>query len=740
MAFKKTQNINQSPLVIKAVIKNIVFANDSTGFAVIRFFEGEKGPLTAAGQLGSIFPGETLLLKGYWSSHKKFGEQFKVIEAAQALPDTVDGIKAYLGSGMIKGIGKEYASKIVDHFGSDTLDILDKNPEKLRAVPGIGKKRQIMITRAWSEHKTLRDVMIFLQSYGISTAFAHRIYKKYGDTSIFDVTSNPYRLCEDIHGIGFKSADRIAMKMNIEPDSAQRCQAAVLYCLNSAQEQGHCYFPLNNLKDSLEALIGDTCTRASDYEFINDSLQSLESRGRIVRAGKTDDPFLCWVFLEKIYRAEEELAIGIYRLAKSSIKISGDLIMGALDSLSGLSNGQMKAVKRVFSSGVSVITGGPGTGKTTTLKSLIKVFEKLKLTFVLASPTGRAAKRLSEATGRHASTVHRLLEFSPMGDFQKNRDNPLKYDAVIIDEASMLDLFLADSLVKALKAGTLFVLVGDINQLPSVGPGSVLKDIIASEIGTTSILDEIFRQAGESMIVVNAHRINKGLFPKFRKDDIQNKKRDFYFIPEDDSEKLPQVIAGLVKKRLPSWGKFHPVRDIQVLCPMHKGSAGVLNLNAVLKQALNKNKGGLERGPITFDKGDKIMVTKNNYTKELFNGDLGTVIAVDTQNDRLTADFDGKIKVFERADLHQIELAYAISIHKSQGSEYPAVVIPVHTQHFIMLYRNLIYTAVTRAKKLAVLVGNTRGLSIAVKKNDTLVRYTMLESRIKNIKAHTQKH
>jgi exodeoxyribonuclease V alpha subunit len=444
--------------------------------------------------------------------------------------------------------------------------------------------------------------------------------------------------------------------------------------------------------------------------------------------------------LEKIYRAEEELAIGIYRLAKSSIKISGDLIMGALDSLSGLSNGQMKAVKRVFSSGVSVITGGPGTGKTTTLKSLIKVFEKLKLTFVLASPTGRAAKRLSEATGRHASTVHRLLEFSPMGDFQKNRDNPLKYDAVIIDEASMLDLFLADSLVKALKAGTLFVLVGDINQLPSVGPGSVLKDIIASEIGTTSILDEIFRQAGESMIVVNAHRINKGLFPKFRKDDIQNKKRDFYFIPEDDSEKLPQVIAGLVKKRLPSWGKFHPVRDIQVLCPMHKGSAGVLNLNAVLKQALNKNKGGLERGPITFDKGDKIMVTKNNYTKELFNGDLGTVIAVDTQNDRLTADFDGKIKVFERADLHQIELAYAISIHKSQGSEYPAVVIPVHTQHFIMLYRNLIYTAVTRAKKLAVLVGNTRGLSIAVKKNDTLVRYTMLESRIKNIKAHTQKH
>lgn len=785
---------SSNTVVVKGVIKKKVFSNDETGFTVVRFiyiatqaekkdenfsdeklpdenlsdkslnksvnsvkdkefehkkaFEHKKEPAkiknktakkdqiyTAAGVFGTISPGEIFLMKGYWSSHPKFGYQFKVLDATVALPDTVDGIKAYLGSGMIKGIGKEYAAKIVDFFGSKTLDILDNRPEFLKKVPGIGKKRHSLIASAWKEHQTLREVMIFLQSYGISTAFAHRIYKKYGDNAIFDVTSNPYRLCEDIHGMGFKSADKIAMRMKIDADSIERAQAAILYCLNTAMEQGHCYYPLNDLKDALVHLIGETCPGAEDYEFINNALCQLETRGRIIRAGNVEDPFLCWIFLEKVYKAEEELAIGIYRLAHD-IKIN-ELKFREVDkivsSMSQLSNTQAEAVKRVFKSGISVITGGPGTGKTTTMKSLIRVLLKLNLTFALASPTGRAAKRLSETTGMKASTVHRLLEFSPLGSFQKNRENPLKHNVIVIDEASMLDLFLANSLVQALTQGTRLILVGDTDQLPSVGPGSVLRDIIASKIGTTSTLTEIFRQAGKSMIVTNAHRINKGLFPLFKKDDVNDMKRDFYFIPEEESENLPQVIADLVKKRLPAWKKFDPVRDIQVLTPMHKGSAGVISLNQTLKEALNKEKNGIKRGDITFARGDKIMVIRNNYSKELFNGDMGLVVKADIENYRLIAEFDGKLKTFERGELHEIELAYAISIHKSQGSEYPAVVIPVHTQHFIMLYRNLIYTAVTRARELAVIVGNVRGLSIAVKKCDTMTRYTMLTRRLKEM-------
>lgn len=773
MTVEKQGNQKAADLsVVKGVVRRILFVNDESGFAVVKIapeggtdehgqpLDCSIGELVVAGNMGGVSAGELILAKGRWDVHPRFGRQFKAVEATRALPDTLDGLRAYLGSGMIPGIGKEYARKIVDHFGQRTLDVLDDSPKLLTEVPGIGRKRRELIASAWGEHKTVRDVMIFLQSYGISPAYAHRIYKKYGNRAVFEVTANPYRLCDDIPGIGFKSADAIACRMGLDPGSVERVEAAIRFSLDSASERGHCFLDSGELYGIVADLIGEASKTEDFPARYARAIEGLTGRGRIETdtrpldaEGTTSGPSSPGVteihYPADLYRAEIELAEGLARLASHTPEVSGSpapanpAASGAAVSISGrprptdasLSEEQAMAVDAVMEHGLTVVTGGPGTGKTTTVKGIISALDRAGVSYALASPTGRAAKRLTEATGRRAKTVHRLLEFSPEdGSFARNSENHLPCDAVILDEASMLDLPLAVSLVKAMRTGSRLVLVGDFNQLPSVGPGQVLLDVMASGAAKVAELTRIFRQAGESMIVVNAHRIVNGKFPVLKSEDMGGRTRDFFFVPVEEASEIPAAVAGLVRERLPGWGNLDPVEDIQVIAPMHKGPAGVKNLNLVLKDALNPNSsgvaGGLGSGGRTFDLGDKVMQTRNNYNKEVFNGDLGRVVACDAEEGYLVIDFDGRRKRYERSDLYDLDLAYAISIHKSQGSEYPAVVIPIHTQHFVMLCRNLIYTAVTRAKRLVVLVGTARAISIAVRNTGGIVRNTRLASRL----------
>jgi exodeoxyribonuclease V alpha subunit len=712
---------------LEGVLERVVFFNEENGFTVARLQVAKRRDLVAiVGILPSPMPGETLRLKGEWVIDAKFGEQFRVQSCLSVLPATLTGIEKYLGSGLVKGIGPIMAKRIVAKFGLDTLDVIEDSTEKLQEVEGIGPIRVERITKAWQEQREIREVMVFLQGEGVSSTYAVKIYKAYGDRAISAVKENPYRLALDISGIGFKTADKIAQNMGIDPTSPMRAEAGIIHVLSELVDEGHVYYPYEELKEKATELL------ELGKETLDTALGTLAEQHRVVIE---EHPELKAVYLTPLHVAEVNVAIRLKTLLNSPKQLSQIDIEKAIEWVQRvnqieLAEMQKEALRKAITGKVTVITGGPGTGKTTLVNSLIKILGQKRQSIVLASPTGRAAKRLSEVTGHEAKTIHRLLEFSPSeGGFKRNEDNLLDADLVIIDEVSMVDILLMNHLLKAMPPAATLLLVGDADQLPSVGPGNVLKDIIASEQVETIKLTEIFRQAQESLIVVNAHRVNRGEFLQLQPSPGQQS--NLYFINREEPEKVMEVIKDLCKRRLPHAFQFDSLEDIQVMTPMHRGTVGVSNLNAELQNLLNPNGKAVARGGRLFRVNDKVMQIKNNYEKDTFNGDIGRIVDIDLEEQKLMVKLEDRVIDYDWSDLDELVLAYAISIHKSQGSEYPAVVIPLLTQHYIMLQRNLLYTAITRARRLVVLVGSKRAIAIAIKNNKVQLRYTKLSGKLR---------
>ncbi len=682
--------------------------------------------------------GEILEMRGEWSDHPKFGRQFKVVEYRTRVPATVYGIRKYLGSGMIKGLGPVMAGRIVDRFGQKTLDIIDTDIQRLLEVAGVGKKRIDMIAKAWDAQSEIRDVMLFLQGHGVSSGYAAKIFKHYGSQSIAVVKQNPYRLASDIFGIGFLTADQIAGKLGFEKDSRLRIEAGILYVLHQLCDEGHVYFPH-------EPLVLKSCDILGvNREPVVRALGNLALDQKIVieDINETADTFkqnIKAVYLTRFHLCETGIAHRLTTLVHASKSIRGIDSHKAIDWVQRrlsitLAENQMKAVAWAIENKVLVITGGPGTGKTTIINAVLKIYARLKSGILLAAPTGRAAKRMSEATGFEAKTIHRLLEYSlQKGGFQRHQDKPLECDVLIIDEASMIDTPLMYHLLKAVPPMAAFILVGDVNQLPSVGAGNVLNDIIASAAVPVVTLDKIFRQAKTSQIVVNAHKINQGRVPSVSANQATDPQNDFYFIEQEDPEKVLEIILELSKNRIPQRFGFDPVDEIQVLTPMHRGVVGAGNLNHQLQAVLNPGEGGITRGDRTYRVNDKVMQIRNNYDKDVFNGDIGRITAIAWESREVLISIDGREVVYDFSDLDEIVPAYAVSVHKSQGSEYPAVIIPIVTQHYILLQRNLIYTAVTRGKELVVIVGSRKAMTIGVNNNKIRQRYTRLCHRLSSI-------
>jgi exodeoxyribonuclease V alpha subunit len=717
--------------ILEGILERITYCSDETGFVVARFQEKDKRDLTTiVGNLAGITPGESLKLAGEWVQNRKFGEQFKVESFSVIVPATLNGITKYLGSGWIKGIGPVMADRIVAAFGLGTLEVLNQNPKRLSEVEGIGPKRIEMITRAWEEQKEVKEIMIFLQGYGVSAAYSAKIYRHYGSMSIPVVKENPYRLAEDIQGIGFLTADRIAQNMGMDPNSLVRAKAGLLFVLNGLTEQGHVYSPENDLvRKSMEVL-------KVDEELVIKAVTELSQTKKIFVEEIGDAEGQRGVYLAPLYFAERgigELLDGLTRSASRIRPIDAERAVQWIESKLGihLADKQRQAVELAAKSKVLVITGGPGTGKTTIITAVLKIFQQMKLRVLLGAPTGRAAKRMSEATSWEARTIHRLLEYSPKeGRFKKDHENLLEADAIVIDEASMVDTVLMYHLLRAVPPHVHLILVGDVDQLPSVGPGNVLKDIIESAAFTVIRLTEIFRQVQKSLIIVNAHRINEGDFPLLKNTD-SDELADFYFIEEQDPEEIRDRILFCVSEMIPRRFRFHPIRDVQVLTPMHRGIIGAVNLNAELQKRLNPEPPNVVVGLRTFKTGDKVMQIANNYDREVFNGDIGWVSKISQEDREMVIDFDGRLLAYDFSDLDEVVLAYAISVHKSQGSEYPAVVLPVSTQHYVLLQRNLIYTGITRARKLVVLIGTKKALSIAIRNDKPHLRFTRLCERLK---------
>jgi exodeoxyribonuclease V alpha subunit len=718
---------------LQGQIERITYTNDENGFTIAKVkVYGRRDLVTVVGTLLAPMPGEILKMQGEWASHPKYGEQFRVVHYKSLVPASIYVIEKYLGSGLIKGIGPVMAKRIVKTFGKETLDVIEQEIEKLAEVEGIGKKRIEMIRKAWADQKEIRQVMLFLQSHGVSSGYATKIFKTYGNQAIEVVQGNPYRLATDIFGIGFLTADRIAEKLGFARNSELRAEAGILYVLHQLADEGHVYYPLASLLAKCQEIL------EVDQEILIRALDSLDAGQRIVLEDldKHEEPKDGHraVYLAKFHLSETNIASRLKALinAPKAIRpINPDKaitwVQKQLDIT--LASGQVEAVKSALTSKVVVITGGPGTGKTTIINAILKIFAQAGVKFMLAAPTGRAAKRMSEATGHEAKTIHRLLEYSiQKGGFQKNDQTPLRCDLLVVDEASMIDTILMHHLLKAIPPRVTLILVGDVNQLPSVGAGAVLQDIIASRAMPVMELNEIFRQARESLIIVNAHKINQGLMPILRPSG--HKLEDFYFIKQEDPEKVLSIILELVKERIPNRFGFDPIDDIQVLTPMHKGVVGAGNLNLELQQALNPLPDSLSRGGRNFRLKDKVMQIQNNYEKEVFNGDLGRIARIDHESQEVIIDFDGRKVAYDYPDLDEVVLAYAVSIHKSQGSEYPAVVIPILTQHYVLLQRNLIYTAVTRGRKLVILVGARKALAMGIKNDKTKRRYTFLRNRL----------
>lgn len=715
-------------------IERITYTNPENGYTIAQLkVRGERRKVTVVGNLIDPVPGEIMELQGRWKIHPKYGEQFEVEEYRTTVPATVYGIKKYLGSGLIKGIGPVMAGRIVSRFGKKTLDIIENNIESLSEIGGIGTKRIEMIKVAWDAQKEIRSVMMFLQSHGVSTGYATKIFKQYGDRSIEVVTENPYQLATDIFGIGFVTADKIASKLGFPNDSPLRIQAGILYVLNELTDDGHVYYPCPALIEKCGEIL------EVGRNMIADALVHIASENKIIIERIDDSVSIdqdddSGVFLTRYYFSETGISYLLKRL-KAMPKATRSIDpVKALKWVQGkinftLADKQAKAIKSAVLNKVMVITGGPGTGKTTIIQAVLKIFKKQDLNILLTAPTGRAAKQMSETTGHPASTIHRMLSYNfHIGGFQKNEKNPLDCDLLIVDEASMIDTVLMHHVLKAVPPEATMILVGDVNQLPSVGAGNVLNDIIASSIIPVVRLNEIFRQAGQSQIIVNAHRINKGYLPIADADDENT---DFYFINQESPERVLEIILELVANRIPTKFGFDRMNDIQVLSPMHKGVVGAVNLNNQLQQRLNPGKDSIAYGNTNYSLHDKVMQIRNNYDKNVFNGDIGHVVNINRETRELTINFDGQQVLYDFSELDEVVLAYAVTVHKSQGSEYPAVIVPVLTQHYILLQRNLIYTAVTRGRRLVILVGTPKALAIAVKNDKTRKRFTRLKNRLR---------
>jgi exodeoxyribonuclease V alpha subunit len=720
---------------LQGQIERITYTNDENGYTVAKVrVQGRRDLVTIVGNLVAPTPGEIIKMSGEWTNHPKYGEQFKVVRYKSLVPASVYGIERYLGSGLIKGIGPVMAKRIVEKFGNTTLDVIEDEIEKLAEVDGIGKKRIGMIKKAWEDQKEIRDVMIFLQTHGVGSGYATKIFKQYGARSIHVVKGNPYRLAADIFGIGFLTADRIAERLGFAKDSELRAEAGILYVLHQVADEGHVYYPYELLVKKCGEVLGVS------GEVIVKALAAVEESNLIVIEDLKEDmedftEGRRAVYLAKFYLSETSIATRLKTLvtARECIRrIEADEAIEWVQRQLAitLARKQVEAIRCALENKAMVITGGPGTGKTTIINAILKIFSRLRVKIMLAAPTGRAAKRMSEATGHEAKTIHRMLEYSiQKGGFQRNELNPLDCDLVIIDEASMIDTILLHHLLKGIPSGATFILVGDVNQLPSVGAGNVLKDIIESGQMEVVELNEIFRQARESLIIVNAHKINNGLLPSFKSPG--RKQEDFYFIAQEDPEGALRIILELTMERIPRRFGFDPIDHIQVLTPMHKGVVGAGNLNAELQRALNPTSDGVTRDNRDFRVNDKVMQVRNNYDKEVFNGDIGRITRIDLEDQEMTISFDGRDVVYDFTDLNEIVLAYAVSVHKSQGSEYPAVVIPLLTQHYVLLQRNLVYTAVTRGRNLVVMVGTKKALAIGVKNDRTQKRYTYLRHRLR---------
>jgi exodeoxyribonuclease V alpha subunit len=718
---------------LQGQIERITYVNEENGYTIARVKVYGRRDLitTVVGNLMAPTPGEVIKMNGEWANHPKYGEQFKIVRYKSMVPASVYGIEKYLGSGLIKGIGPVMAKRIVKKFGKKTLDVIEDEIEELICVDGIGKKRIGMIKKAWEEQKEIREVMIFLQAHGVSSGYATKIFKQYGHRSILVVKENPYRLATDIFGIGFLTADNIAEKLGFSRDSELRAEAGILYVLHQLSDEGHVYYPYSLLINTCQEVL------KVDSEIIINALESINKSKMVVFEdlsregdGKVDKRA---VYLAKYHLSEKGIVSRMKTLVETPVLIRKIDVDKAISWVQGqlainLAKKQEEAIRCALENKVIVITGGPGTGKTTIISAILKIFSKLNINILLAAPTGRAAKRMSEVSTYDAKTIHRMLEYSiRKGGFQKNEERPLKCDLLIVDETSMIDTILMHHLLKAIPPETIFILVGDVNQLPSVGAGSVLKDIITSGSVKVVELNEIFRQARESLIVVNAHKINNGAFPSFKSSGPDN---DFYFIEQENPEDVLKIIVELATERIPRRFGLDPLNDIQVLTPMHKGIVGSSNLNVELQNAFNPGENGVIRGNRKFRTGDKVMQIRNNYDKDIFNGDIGRIISIDQDAQEVIISFDGMEAPFEYTDLDEIVLAYAVSVHKSQGSEYPAVIIPVVTQHYMLLQRNLIYTAVTRGKKLVVMVGTKKAMAIGIKNDKIRKRYTNLSRRL----------
>lgn len=703
---------------LRCVIEHITYQNQENGYSVMKVKVKDYSDLvTLVGNLLDVPVGAVLLCDGDWKVDKKYGRQFVCETWEEVMPATVYGIEKYLGSGLVKGIGPKFAHLIVEKFGTETIEIIEDNIERLREVPRIGKRRVEKIRESWEKQKDIKNVMLFLQQYGVSTAYAAKIYRQYGKESIDKVQDNPYRLADDIWGIGFKTADSIASKMGYEKNDLRRCKSGISYTLNELSNEGHVYAVEEQLIETAKKLL------EADEEPIRQAVTEMITSEDLIREDEA-------IYLPPFYHSERGTAKKLLALLQDQTPtlfgLKADI--KAIEKVSGIEYDevQIAAIKQAVRSKVMVLTGGPGTGKTTTTQGIIAAYKTAGMRILLAAPTGRASKRMSEATGMEAKTIHRLLEFNPQDGYKRNDENPLEGDALIVDECSMIDIILMYNLMKAIPENMRLVLVGDIDQLPSVGAGNVLRDIIDSEKIPVVRLTRIFRQAQSSRIVMSAHAINQGRYP----DTSNGKQTDFFFIKNEEPEQVAEEIVKLVKHRLPK-AYNQPLNNIQVLTPMQRSVVGATNLNTMLQQALNTSNLGISRGGTTYKFGDRVMQVRNNYDKNVFNGDIGIVEQVSMEDRTLFVRFDDNLVEYEASELDEVTLAYATTIHKAQGSEYPIVVIPILMTHFVMLQRNLIYTGITRAKKICVLIGQPKALAYAIRNLTVTKRNTKLKERLR---------
>jgi len=714
---------------ICGTIEKQIYKNPENGYSVFVLKVNSKESITVQGCLPELHQGEQATFKGKWVFHPKFGRQFHVSECSAQLPNSIIGIKKYLSSGLIKGIGPKFAERLVNKFGEQTLEIIDNNPNRLFEISGVGEKRVFAITQAWLDQKEISKVMVFLKAKDIATSFAVKIYKTYGNNAIETIQANPYRLVEEIWGVGFKTADQLAIKLGLEKTAPQRINSGILHCLTQATNNGHLYLEVTQAKKEVFKILELEEEDQNNQKLIKQSLHQLYEQDKIKLITHNDQHFLS---LPQYYFSEKNISNKVLKFLDKKVenkKIDFDQVYNQVRKPDSngmeLNEDQQRGILSCLQNRITIITGGPGTGKTTLVKKLLEVLETNKIKFRLAAPTGRAAKKMFEGTHRSAETLHRLLEFNPsIMNFNKNEQNALDLDFLIVDEASMIDVFLMHSILKALPSKANLVLLGDVDQLPSVGAGNVLNDLINSEKIATTRLMQIFRQAQDSLIIVNAHKVNKGEFPT---SFIEGSRKDFIYIKEDEPENIFPLLRKIYKDKLPQRGILPS--DSVVLTPMNRGIVGTQRLNQELQMILNpaQSEKQVSRFGQVYKIGDRVMQIRNNYDKFVFNGDMGTIQDIDLTDQKLHINFGDRILEYDFAELNELVLSYATSIHKSQGSEFQAVIIPIFMQHFILLQRNLIYTAITRAKKLCILIGQPRAISMGIKNNKGIKRNTFLK-------------